>query len=77
MLGISFFLHQTVVFDTSQSKRGIAESKCPESHYQTRSGRPAQARAAALRVVSTLETSLSELVWLVGVKDMERGGTGR
>ncbi|CAK9025859.1 Aspartic proteinase 39 [Durusdinium trenchii] len=43
VLGISFFLHQTVVFDTSQSKLGIAESKCPESHYQTRSGRPAQA----------------------------------
>ena len=35
VLGISFFLHKTVVFDTSKSRIGIAESACPENHYRT------------------------------------------
>ena len=35
VLGISFFLHKTVVFDTSKSQLGIAESACPEYHYRT------------------------------------------
>ena len=35
VLGTSFFLHKTVVFDTSKSQLGIAESACPEYHYRT------------------------------------------
>eukprot|EP00438_Fugacium_kawagutii_P010758 Skav218274 [mRNA] locus=scaffold2035:324245:324829:- [translate_table: standard] len=34
VLGTSFFLHKTIVFDTSQSMFGFAESACPENHYR-------------------------------------------
>ena len=34
VLGTSFFIHKTLVFDTSQGKLGIAEAACPQNHYR-------------------------------------------
>ncbi|CAJ1376652.1 unnamed protein product [Effrenium voratum] len=36
VLGISFFLHKNIVFDTTQSKLGVAEANCPQHHYHAK-----------------------------------------
>lgn len=57
VLGISFFVHKNVVFDTSKSRLGIAAAHCPENHYK---GPQPVPQTAPLEQASAYEKALED-----------------